>query len=52
MRARKPQNQTTFDINLKPALTPEALDKRLQKVLIYIQKQLINGMKDLLPSQI
>ena len=42
-----------LDINLKPALSPETLDKRLQKDLdLYSKKQLINGMKDLLPSRL
>ena len=42
-----------FDINLKPALSPEILDKRLQKDFdLYSKKQLINGMKDLLPSRL
>ena len=42
-----------LDINLKPALSPETLDKRLQKDFdIYSKKQLINGMKDLLPSRL
>lgn len=42
-----------LDINLKPALSPETLDKRLQKVFdLYSKKQLINGMKDLLPSRL
>ena len=39
-----------LDINLKPALSPEILDKRLQKDFdLYSKKQLANGMKDLLP---
>ena len=42
-----------LDINLKPALSPETLDKRLQKDYdLYSKKQLINGMKDLLPSRL
>ena len=42
-----------LDINLKPALPPETLDKRLQKDFdLYSKKQLINGMKDLLPSRL
>lgn len=42
-----------LDINLKPALSPEKLDKRLQKDFeLYSKKQLINGMKDLLPSRL
>lgn len=42
-----------LDINLKPALSPETLDKRLEKDFdLYSKKQLINGMKDLLPSRL
>ena len=42
-----------LDINLKPALSPETLDKRLQKDFdLYSKKQLINGLKDLLPSRL
>ena len=42
-----------LDINLKPALSPETLDNRLQKDFdLYSKKQLINGMKDLLPSRL
>lgn len=42
-----------LDINLKPALSPETLDKRLQKDFdLYSKKQLINGMKDLVPSRL
>lgn len=42
-----------LDVNLKPALSPETLDKRLQKDFdLYSKKQLINGMKDLLPSRL
>ena len=40
-------------INLKPALTADVLDKRLQKDFdLYSKKQLANGMKDLLPSNL
>ena len=40
-------------INLKPALTAEVLDKRLQKDFdLYSKNQLANGMKDLLPSNL
>ena len=40
-------------INLKPALTAEVLDKRLQKDFdLYSKKQLANGMKDLLRSNL
>ena len=42
-----------LDINLKPVLSSETLDKRLQKDFdLYSKKQLINGMKDLLPSRL
>ena len=42
-----------LDINLKPALSLETLDKRLQKDFdLYSKKKLINGMKDLLPSRL
>ena len=42
-----------LDINLKPALSSETLDKRLQKDFeLYSKKQLINGLKDLLPSRL
>lgn len=42
-----------LDINLKPALSPETLDKRLQKDFdLYSKKQIINGMKDFLPSRL
>lgn len=41
------------DINLKPALSVEQLDKRIQKDFdLYSKKQLINGLKDLLPSRL
>ena len=47
---RKKNPQITIEINLKPALTAEVLDKRLQKDFdLYSKKQLSNGMKDLLP---
>lgn len=43
----------TISINLKPALTADVLDKRLQKDFdLYSKKQLANGMKDLLPSNL
>lgn len=42
-----------LDINLKPALSVEKLDKRLQKdFVLYSKKQLINGFKDLLPQRL
>lgn len=40
-------------INLKPALTPETLDKRIQRDFEkYIRKQLKNSLHDLLPSKL
>lgn len=40
-------------INLKPALTEEVLDKRLQKdFLMYQNKHLGNGLKDVLPLRL
>ena len=42
-----------LDINLKPALSVEKMDKRLQKDFeLYSKKQLINGLKDLLPQRL
>lgn len=42
-----------LDINLKPALSIEKLDKRIQKDFeLYSKKQLINGLKDLLPQRL
>lgn len=42
-----------LDINLKPALSVEQLDKRIQKDFeLYSKKQLINGLKDLLPQRL
>lgn len=42
-----------LDINLKPALSVEKLDKRIQKDFeLYSKKQLINGLKDLLPQRL
>jgi len=40
-------------INLKPALTPETLDKRIQRDFEkFIRKQLKNSLHDLLPSKL
>ncbi len=40
-------------INLKPALSEEDLDQRLQKDFsLYSKKHLLNGMKDLLPQRV
>ncbi len=42
-----------LDINLKPALSVEKLDKRIQKDFeLYSKKQLINGLNDLLPQRL
>ena len=48
------QNQfVELIINLKPALTPETLDKRIQRDFEkYIRKQLKNSLHDLLPSKL
>ena len=44
---RKKTAPIAVSINLKPALTAEVLDKRLQKDFdLYSKKQLANGMKD------
>lgn len=40
-------------IDLKPALSPEKLDARIQRdFTTYSRKQLVNGMKDLLPQRL
>jgi len=50
---KKKTTPIAVSINLKPALTAEVLDKRLQKDFdLYSKKQLANGMKDLLPSNL
>lgn len=50
---KKKQTPIQIMINLKPALTAEALDKRLQRdFTMYSKKQLSNGMKDLLPQRL
>ncbi|ETS93232.1 NAD(P)/FAD-dependent oxidoreductase [Veillonella sp. AS16] len=50
---RKKDPQISIEINLKPALTPDVLDKRVQKDFdLYSKKQLTNGMKDLLPQNL
>lgn len=44
------KKETYLEINLKPALSSEALDNRLQRDLSkYANKQLKNGLTDLLP---
>ena len=50
---KKKTASIAVSIDLKPALTAEVLDKRLQKDFdLYSKKQLANGMKDLLPSNL
>ena len=50
---KKKTASIAVSINLKPALTAEVLDKRLQKDFdLYSKKQLANSMKDLLPSNL
>lgn len=50
---RKKNPQIFIEINLKPALTSDVLDKRIQKDFdLYSKKQLTNGMKDLLPQNL
>ncbi|WP_251422055.1 NAD(P)/FAD-dependent oxidoreductase [Veillonella agrestimuris] len=50
---KKNSEPITISINLKPALSAETLDKRLQKDFeLYSKKQLNNGMKDLLPQNL
>lgn len=42
-----------LEINLKPALTVEQLDQRVQRDFVtYSKKQLVNGLKDLLPQRL
>lgn len=48
---KKKNKKLSLEINLKPALTAEVLDQRLQRDFRkYDKKQLGNGMKDLLPQ--
>ena len=45
--------EVELDIDLKPALAREKLDARIQRDFTqYSRKQLINGMKDLLPQRL
>lgn len=49
------EGETTIDlvIDLKPALNDEKLDARIQRDFAqYLRKQLVNGIKDLLPSRL
>lgn len=50
---KKKKSPIFIDIDLKPALSEEALDKRIQRdFTLYSKKQLVNGMKDLLPQRL
>lgn len=50
---RKKARPITLSINLKPALTEEVLDKRVQRdFTTYSKKQLSNGLKDILPQRL
>lgn len=50
---RKKARPITLSINLKPALTEEVLDKRVQRdFTTYSKKQLANGLKDILPQRL
>jgi hypothetical protein len=47
------KNKITASINLKPALSPEQLDQRLQRDFAkYQRKQLKNGLDELLPRRL
>lgn len=49
----KKDAEVLLDINLKPALTEEVLNKRLQRDFEkYTNKQLANGMRELLPQRL
>ena len=46
-------SEVELALDLKPALTPEKLDARIQRdFTTYSRKQLVNGMKDLLPQRL
>ena len=48
-----PQPEIVVSVNLKPALTPETLDKRLQRDFsTFARKQFKNALGDLLPSKL
>ncbi|MDY3982991.1 MAG: NAD(P)/FAD-dependent oxidoreductase [Veillonellaceae bacterium] len=49
----KDKTDVWLTINLKPALSPDVLDKRLQRDFQkYHKKQLVNGLVDLLPKRL
>ncbi len=51
--ATKPGKEVTVEINLKPALSIEVLDKRLQRDFAkFSRKQLKNSLNELLPSKL
>lgn len=50
---QKKQKPVTLELNLKPALSAEQLDARIQRdFLKYSRKQLANGLGDLLPQRL
>lgn len=51
--AAKPVPEITVEVNLKPALTPEVLDKRLQRDFAeFTRKQFKNSLGELLPVKL
>ncbi|HWR45262.1 NAD(P)/FAD-dependent oxidoreductase [Sporomusa sp.] len=51
--AAVPSQEVSIEINLKPALSTETLDKRLQRDFIkFARKQLKNSLNELLPAKI
>ena len=51
--AAKPVPEITVEVNLKPALTPEVLDKRLQRdFAAFTRKQFKNSLGELLPAKL
>ena len=49
----KPTPEITVELNLKPALTPEVLDKRLQRdFTAFTRKQFKNSLGELLPAKL
>jgi predicted Rossmann fold flavoprotein len=51
--AAKPVPEITIELNLKPALTPEVLDKRLQRdFAAFTRKQFKNSLGELLPVKL
>ena len=49
---QSPKPEIVVDINLKPALTAETLDKRLQRdFAAFVRKQFKNSLGDLLPAK-